>query len=79
MKDSHARDSLNAPRRMSRFVLLVLDAPCIERNARCGERTGSATPLLERRLVSPVPFPLHPQRHGAGSLAMVKAISSLIF
>ena len=46
MKDSYARDSLNSPRRMSRFRLLVLDAPCTERYARCGERTGVNHPLL---------------------------------
>ena len=31
---------------MSRFRLLVLDAPCTERYARCGERTGVNHPLL---------------------------------
>ena len=46
MKDSYARDSLNSLRRMSRFSLLVLDAPCTERYARCGERTGVNHPLL---------------------------------
>ena len=46
MKDTYARDSLNSPRRMSRFRLLVLDAPCTERYARCGERTGVNHPLL---------------------------------
>ena len=46
MKDSYARDSLNSPRRVSRYRLLVLDAPCTERYARCGERTGVNHPLL---------------------------------
>ena len=31
---------------MSAFSLLVLDAPCTERYARCGERTGVSHPLL---------------------------------
>ena len=46
MKDSYARDSLNSPRRMSRFRLLVLDAPCTEQYAWCDERTGVNHPLV---------------------------------
>ena len=52
MKDSHARDFLNSLRRMSRFRLLVLDAPCTERYARCGERTGVNHPLLLDHVVT---------------------------
>lgn len=63
---------------MSRFSLLVLDAPCTERYARCGERTGVNHPLLLDYFPPLVKGAFHAEKDSRKAQRRVNLVASLL-